>query len=221
VTETVVGVDWHRRGWIALILERDRPPQALVAKDLSAVLEAVPTATCVAVDMPIGLPNTERKADALARAFVGPRWQSVFATPPAAVLKADSYVDANAIAQQIIGKGISQQAWALRHNIKRVAEVVEQDARVFEVHPEVSFRKLVGKPLLFSKTSWNGQMLRREALARDGIELPDELGEVGAVPPADVLDAAVAAWTARRYARAEAESLPPGAQPGQREVIWY
>jgi len=69
--------------------------------------------------------------------------------------------------------------------------------------------------------TWNGQALRRRALERAGIMLPDELGEGGDVPVGDVLDAAAAAWSARRYAQRRAESLPGDAEPDARQVIWY
>jgi predicted RNase H-like nuclease len=216
-----MGVDWHRRGWVAVVLRGEEPARALVADDLGMLIDRVADVACVGVDMPIGLPDTEREADVLARAFVGPRRSSVFATPPAAVLSASSFAAANVVARQRVGKGISQQAWALRHNIARVAGVAAADPRVIEVHPEVSFCALQGEPLRFAKTTWNGHALRRAALARAGIDLPDDLGEAGTVHPVDVLDAAVAAWSARRYAEGRARSLPAGAAPGERGVIWY
>jgi predicted RNase H-like nuclease len=219
---SVLGVDWYPRGWVAVVLTGPAAAKVLVGDDLSALVERVPRAACVAVDMPIGLPATERPADMLARKFVGPRRQSVFATPPAEVLDAESYAKANEIAARLLdGKKISQQAWALRGNINRVGELAERDRRIVEVHPEVSFRKLVGEDVLFPKTSWNGQALRRQALEGAGIGLPDELDEAGVVPVADVLDAAAAAWSARRYARGAASSFPEDAQPGRRQVIWY
>jgi predicted RNase H-like nuclease len=219
---TVMGIDWYRRGWVAVRLSGDDAPRVLVGDDLEALVAEVPDAACVAVDMPIGLPTTERPADTLARKFVGPRWQSVFATPPAEVFTAATYAEANVIAARLLdGKKISQQAWALRQNIEGVAQVADADERIIEVHPEVSFRALVGGPVAFSKTTWNGQAIRRRALDREGITLPDELEDAGGVPVADVLDAAVAAWSARRYAHQRAESLPPGAEPGARQVIWY
>ena len=132
-----------------------------------------------------------------------------------------TYAEANEIAAQLLGKKISQQAWALRANIARVAEVAEADRRIIEVHPEVSFRALAGAHVGFPKMTWNGQALRRRALERAGIMLPDELGEGGDVPVGDVLDAAAAAWSARRYAQRRAESLPGDAEPDARQVIWY
>jgi predicted RNase H-like nuclease len=218
--DLVLGVDWYRGGWVAVALADST--EVWVDEDLERLIARAPDATCVAIDMPIGLPATERRADVLARKFVGPRWQSVFLTPPRDVLEADTYAAANVIAARVLdGKKISQQAYALRHSIKRVDAVAASDPRVIEVHPEVSFRELVGQPLSFSKTTWNGQALRRRALAAEGIRLPEELEEAGGVPVADVLDAAVAAWSARRYAVGAARPLPPDAKPGQRQVIWY
>jgi predicted RNase H-like nuclease len=218
---TVAGVDWYRRGWVAVILT-DAGIGVLVSADLDGLAGRLDDASCIAVDMPIGLPTDEREADRLARKFVGPRWQSVFATPPAPVLAADTYAEANVRAARLLGgKKISQQAWALRANIARVAEVAERDHRIIEVHPEVSFRALVGGHLAFPKATWNGQAQRRHALERAGVTLPEELNEAGHVPVADVLDAAAAAWSARRYANGVAESLPPGAKSGARRVIWY
>jgi predicted RNase H-like nuclease len=193
-----------------------------VEPDLGELISHTPNATCIAVDMPIGLPKVQREADGLARAYVGARRNSVFMTPPKKVLEALSYSEANTIASSGPGgKKISQQAWALRVNIAIVEEFAANDPRIIEVHPEVSFRAMDSSELAYSKNSWNGQTLRREALAQQGIALPHHLEDAGAVPVADVLDAAAAAWSARRYAAEEACSLPENTRRGAREVIWY
>jgi len=219
---TVLGIDWARPRWVAVVLADGAAARVLADGDLPALGGRFPDAACVGVDMPIGLPEAgERAADAEARRFVGARRSSVFMTPPAAVLSADSYTEANAIAAQRSEKGISQQAWGLRVNIGRVAAVAATDPRVIEVHPEVSFAALAGGQMRASKITWNGQMDRRAALVRAGIVLPDDLGEAGLVPVADVLDAAAVAWSARRFAAGEARSFPAAASPGDRQVIWY
>jgi predicted RNase H-like nuclease len=173
--------------------------------------------------MPIGLPEVRRDADRLAREFVGPRRSSVFSVPPAPVLAAATYDDAKLVAAGLLGgKTITKQAWALRQSIALVGELAERDGRIAEVHPEVSFRALARKEMDYSKASWNGQNARRRALGEAGIVLPEELrGKAGEVPVADVLDAAAAAWSARRLVNREAESLPAGAAPGVHGVIWY
>lgn len=91
-----------------------------------------------------------------------------------------------------------------------------------EVHPEVSFAALAGRPLGHSKRSWNGQMERRRLLASAGIQLPDEL-TAGQATADDVLDAAIAAWSAARKERGAAATLPddPPVQDGRPVAIWY
>src|SRR5262249_23060784 len=150
-----------------------------------------------------------------------PRQNSVFFAPPAAVFAESSYHAANTRARELLGRGISQQAWALRDGVEEVGCLAAEDPRIIEVHPEGSFRALIGAPLRWSQTSWNGQALRRRALASRGIELPEMLDEAAGVPPADVLDAAVAAWSARRHASGNSRSLPASAPRRQRQVIWY
>ena len=56
-----------------------------------------------------------------------------------------------------------------------------------------------------------------------GIRIPDALGEVGTVAADDILDAAVAAWSAGRIAAGEAVSLPspPELDDGRPIAIWY
>jgi predicted RNase H-like nuclease len=218
-----LGVDWYKAGWVAVVLGRADAPEVVAGVDLGALIARVPGAACVGVDMPIGLPEARRDADQAAREFVGVRRNSVFMTPPRAVLDARSYAEANVVAAALLdGKKISQQSWALRKNIAVVGAVADADPRVIEVHPEVSFRAMREDYLLFPKTTWNGQSIRRAALAAHGIVLPDELDEpAGGIPVADVLDAAAAAWSARRHSRGESESLPPGADRGEHGVIWY
>ena len=94
---------------------------------------------------------------------------------------------------------------------------------LYEVHPEVSFRHLGGAPMAYAKTTWNGQAARRTALVAHGIEVPDGIGVAGKAAPDDVLDAAVAAWSAHRIATGRAVSYPDPPQrsaSGQEIAIW-
>ena len=158
----------------------------------------------IAVDIPIGTPATERAADREARKVVGPRASSVFTTPPRAALEAPTFAEAVARARAVTGKGISQQAYALRHRILEVEAFAERDKRIVEIHPEVSFAELAAAALHHSKHTAEGLAERRQLLARAGFDVP----KAPAVPEADLLDAAVAAWTARRYHRGDARPLP-------------
>ena len=217
----VVGVDVWAGRWVAVIVGTSVENVA-VFEQLSEVATAHPDVAVVGVDIPIGLPETGvRAADVAARAYVRPRSSSVFSAPPRDVLDQPSYQAALAHSRRRHGRGLSSQAYHLGAKILE-AEAVD-DARFHEVHPEVSFRALKGAPLEYAKKTWNGQMERRELLADAGIQLPDDLGPAAAVAPDDVLDAAVAAWSARRIAEGTAATLPdPLEVIGQRRVgIWY
>jgi predicted RNase H-like nuclease len=165
----------------------------------------------VGIDMPIGLPDAgRREADVLARAAVGPRWQSVFMTPVRAALAEPTFASAVARSRELAGEGISKQAFALRPRLLEVdAWVATSVVPVFEVHPEVSFTVLAGHPPEQPKKTWAGAVQRRGLLAAAGVEVPDDLGEAGRVAAVDdILDAAVAAWSARRWAAGAATSFP-------------
>ncbi len=78
-----------------------------------------------------------------------------------------------------------------------------------EAHPELSFAALAGAPLAARKSTWAGAELRRTLLAQAGITLAGDLGLAGEQAGVDdVLDAAVAAWTAQRVSQGTARCLP-------------
>jgi predicted RNase H-like nuclease len=64
-----------------------------------------------------------------------------------------------------------------------------------EVHPELCFRLRAGRRLA-GKRSWNGVMARLSLLRDAGLDLPEHVEGGDRLPPDDVLDAAIAAWTA-------------------------
>lgn len=109
-----------------------------------------------------------------------------------------------------------------KDSLRKLARIIEPDGdrvrkarqampggRVIEVHPECAFRLMNGEDLIHGKKTYNGMMKRKELLEENGIIVPVELEEIGGVAVDDVFDAAVVAWTADRYARNEARSLPP------------
>lgn len=201
----VAGVDGYRRGWVAVALDPSGDVEVSTHPTFVDVLAT--RAHVVAVDIPIDPTGRgARPADAAARAFVRGRASSVFSTPPRAALEAQTFVEANEIARATTGKGISQQAFALARKILEVQQLAEADERLVEMHPEVSFCELAGGPLVHSKHTAEGLALRRELLRVAGIAVP---GAYPGVPEVDLLDAAVGAWTAARYALGEAQSFPP------------
>lgn len=211
--ERVLGVDACKTGWIGIVLSAAEAAAhtATTIERLVAAATAAGPVEVVAIDMPIGLPDSgPRSADLLARAAVGPRRSSVFLTPVRAALLAPDHASATAINRAATGTGVSAQAFALRTKLMEVDAWVRNAAtRVVEVHPEVSFATLAGTQLTDRKTSWAGAVHRRRLLADAGIHLDDDLGPAGSAGAIDdVLDATVAAWTARRVARGQAHPLP-------------
>ena len=171
----------------------------------------------VGVDMPIGLPGQERRrSDVEARELLGPRRSSLFWTPPLCVFDAADHAEANRLSKENTGRGLSIQAF---HLLTKVGEVraalnpedLSHQARpqAAEVHPETSFAVLAGEPMSVSKRQPAGQAERMVALA-------PEFDNLGKAPPSlsgttldDLLDAAAAAWTARRMAAGTAMTLGP------------
>ena len=100
----------------------------------------------------------------------------------------------------------------LKKQILAVQAVAEADGRTWEVHPEVSFAEANGGPLEWPKTCWNGVALRRNILEAHGIFLPSDLGPPGVVDVADVLDGAIAAWSADRIGRGVGRAIPAGSE---------
>ncbi len=223
----VVGVDGFSRGWVAVLSDGGAFAGAETFPSIGPLVQWSGDAVVIGIDIPIGLPDAGvRAADSLARRRVGgARSSSVFPCPPRVVLEAPDYTTARRIAQDTWGRGVSAQSYALRHRTLEVDALLGDDARLFEVHPEVSFRAMAGAPMRFAKKTWNGQMERRAALAGTGMELPDALpDQVGRVPPDDLLDAAAVAWSAARIAAGSARSLPDPPErntEGRAMAIWY
>jgi predicted RNase H-like nuclease len=201
----VLGIDACRGKWLAVGLDEGHFDHARLGSDAATLGAAWPDAAAIGVDIPIGLPETPlREADRAAREFVGQRRSSVFPTFPSVVLEAPTYEEAKAICVARGWPKPSIQSYGMRHRIFEVARLAAADERVIEVHPEVSFRELLGRTLSPKRTGSGGSE-RRLALADAGIDLPDL-----PYPLDDVLDAAVTAWSAMRYAHGKALPLPPG-----------
>jgi predicted RNase H-like nuclease/NTP pyrophosphatase (non-canonical NTP hydrolase) len=204
----VLGVDGCRAGWFGVLLGRG-PARAMVAPTLAELLDLVDDVECVAVDIPMGLPDAgERAAEGAVRARLTGRTSSVFSTLVREAYEAETYDEGLAVHRRVAGKGFSKQSWALR------AKILEADAfrRSFvrapmvEVHPELSFAHLAGAPMAAGKKTPEGRAARREALVAVGIHPPHHLP--GGVAEDDLLDACAAAWSAARVARGEAVSHP-------------
>jgi predicted RNase H-like nuclease len=198
---TVAGCDGCRGGWI--VATRDG---ARFVERLSTVASSF---AIVGVDMPIGLPTGgPRAADVLARRRLPGRTSTVFPAPPRVLLACQTYAEANAVARQHFGKGISRQAWNLVPKIREVDALVtpENEQQWAEIHPECSFASLA-RTVLPPKRTAAGRAARLEVLQQEFGSLP---AAVTGSAVHDVLDAFAVLWSAERFARGEHETLGDG-----------
>jgi predicted RNase H-like nuclease len=227
----VLGVDACRAGWVGIGLSgaEARAYFAPGIRELADRAAADGPVTVIAIDIPIGLADTGRRdADVLARKELKGRWPSLFITPVRAAVEAADYQAASAENRRLAGEGLSRQAFALRAKILDVDRWLRAGsagpARVVEAHPELSFATMAGAPLRSRKITWAGAVQRRTLLAGAGIVLDGDLGPAGAQAGVDdVLDAAAAAWTARRVSQGSARCLPPSPEifsDGIASAIW-
>lgn len=213
----VLGVDACPGGWVGVVLDRELRAQVFLGRTITELVELVEESTpvaVVAIDIPIGLPDsTGRVADAEARRVLVGKSSSVFSTPTRAALEAGTYAEGRAANLAATGGGtsVSAQAYALREKVLQVDAWVrsgpQPGVRVIEVHPEVSFMRMAGAPVLARKKDPEGVLARREALAVHGIAAPAWFRGAG-FGEDDLLDACAAAWSAVRHSLGVAESFP-------------
>ncbi len=212
----VLGVDACRTGWAGIALSggQARAYFAPGIQELADRAAAGGPLLVIAIDIPVGLPDAGRRsADVLARKELKGRWPSLFITPVRTAVEAADYQAAAAENRRLAGEGLSRQAFALRAKILDVDQWLQAGSpapvRVVEAHPELSFAAMAGAPLRSRKSTWAGAVQRRALLAREGIVLDGDLGLAGEQAGVDdVLDAAAAAWTARRVSQGSARCLP-------------
>ena len=227
----VLGVDACRAGWVGIALSggESRAYFAPGIRELADRAAADGPLLVIAIDIPIGLADAGRRgADVLARKDLKGRWPSLFITPVRAAVEAADYQAAAAENRRLAGEGLSRQAFALRAKILDVDQWLQTGsaapAQVVEAHPELSFAAMAGAPLRSRKSTWAGAVQRRTLLAQAGIVLDGDLGLAGEQAGVDdVLDAAAAAWTARRVSHGSARCLPPSPEDfsdGIPAAIW-
>ncbi len=213
----IAGVDGCRAGWIAGLRDVESGCiECLVVPRFADVLAAPYEPRVIAVDMPIGLSDGERRtADFEARRLLGPRRSSVFPTPVRAALDAESYAEANKASRRVSGRGIGRQSYNLIAKMREVeAAVLEAGpGRIYECHPELSFRAMnQGQPLTAYKKTPEGLLQRWRLLeAVFGRSVGPVIATAAETPGVgldDVHDALATLWSAGRILNDESEWVP-------------
>jgi len=229
----VAGVDVWSGRWVAVLLAADGSFRSagtavgiaeLVSGLQTGCTEFGETLDVVAIDIPIGLPEFgARAADLWARAVLGVRRSSLFLTPVRIAVQEADYHCANRLQRERTGSGMSKQAHALRASILDVDRWLagRPPVAAIEVHPELSFTRMTGAPMANAKRTWSGMRARLAALSEAGIDLPADLGPAGMAGVDDIIDAAAAAWSARRHLVGDAVRVPPAREASLDEpTIW-
>jgi predicted RNase H-like nuclease len=215
----LAGVDGCRKGWFRASRDLRSGELAFqIVADVAELLSSAPRPALVALDMPIGLPDSgPRACDREARARLGPRRSSVFPAPIRAAVRAATQAEASDVTRRSDGRGVAAQAFGIFAKVRQVDEALASDralrAALYEVHPELSFSAWnEGRPMTFAKRTVEGARERlalAEAWLGSGILARARGGHTRKdLADDDILDAIAALWTAHRIAAGTAETLP-------------
>ena len=225
----ILGVDGCKKGWITVQLDENGfLTGAWSAESLEELIPNPSKLTVVGIDMPLYLLDApERPADQQARCALGAqRGRSVFSALPSFTISKEwlekDFNEVNEECRLRYGRAFSRQSLHLRNKIAEVNHFASSGNPLIEVHPELSFATMNGmKPLEYSKKTWGGIQERLSLLKREGIILDEKnTSSVGSIPADDVLDAASAAWSALRFTRGQAVSLPEKISSDKQPAIW-
>ena len=215
-----VGVDGCRSGWFSVGFDGNGCYELKVFPAFSELLGYYCDAKLILVDIPIGLPMGPEKTSKvrqarLVRNYWITRRSSVFSAPTRhtveqAAHSPGDYITAKAIESCTTGKGISKQAFAIAPKIAQVDKVLRSAAtknatpKVREVHPEICFWALNEEcAMKCNKKSELGEKERLRVLKQFEPRTCKIYRKAcrrfvgGGVAKDDILDALVAAVTAR------------------------
>lgn len=216
----LVGIDGCKLGWLCVFEEL--PSRQLASKTfetISDLVRHIEALDAIAIDVPIGLTDAgPRLCDQQARRLLGPvRGTSVFPAPIRGALDAPTYEEACARSLAAQNKKLPKQSWAIYPKIRELDDLLQRRPelrpKIFEVHPEVSFRAWnQHEPIVAPKKSDEGATTRHRLVAAHFGEqaFPTIRARYKRrdVADDDILDAFAALWTAERIQKGEADVIP-------------
>lgn len=230
-----IGVDGCRGGWFAVALGSGRNWVIGIYKTIDELWNAMNSPSMMFIDIPIGLPHSNRRdCDLETRKLLGRRSSSVFAVPCRKALRAKTYQQACRINKQVVGVKLSIQTWHIAAKIKEVDTWLQHTrkarSRVHESHPELCFWALAGNhAMVYPKKTPEGFKERYFILEKNhpqtGAIVKQALARFRRKDLAhdDILDALVLAVAARFSAGkpTTVPSTPPVDEKGRPMEIVY
>ena len=217
-----VGVDGCPFGWFSVGFAGDGGYELKKFSTFSELVERYKGAKLILVDIPIGLPECNegpRRCDIEARAkLTGGRKSSVFPVPARKTVHTawqfpKNYYKANDAQKKCAGKGLSRQAFAISPKIAEVDDLMVSRGdgatpQIREIHPEICFWAFnVLQSTEYSKKAKEMRGIKERIEILEKVEPKTQEIFDAVCPPKflrkdvardDVLDALVAAVTARR-----------------------
>ena len=201
----LIGIDGTSSGWIASIGSSNNKCVSIItfSENLNKILSDYPNSVVV-IDMPTELnkKNYLRECDVLAKRYLGKSFQSsIFIPPLKRVLDCADYQEANMLSKKLTGKGLSKQSWNLKSKIIEVQGISKLSNKIYEGHPECSFKMLKNETLKAKKKSVLGIFERLSILKKAGLDplsLSLHLESTPTIKIDDVLDSMVLFITASR-----------------------
>jgi len=164
-----IGVDGASGGWCVAAYDGEEM-KIYVYEAFAPIVTDFSDVDRMLVDMPIGLPETERRAcDEAASQFLGSRASTIFFAPSRRALEQTEYTLASAVNKEQTGYGLSKQSWSIMPYIGEVNHVMRSDVYasdyVCESHPEVCFAAFNEEVITLSKRSKEGLRVRKHVLS--------------------------------------------------------
>ncbi|TKG94382.1 DUF429 domain-containing protein [Puteibacter caeruleilacunae] len=161
----LVGIDACKAGWLCVFYDLKNYTWGLF-ESLHLMLHHTPSLQQILIDMPIGLSdeNHPRTIDSLLRKQLPRRGSTVFNVPCREAVYASDKTQAREANIKVEGKSISEQSLNICGKIKELDELAQHlppHLRMYECHPEFSFKKLNNNQVVMSKKSTNEGILER------------------------------------------------------------
>ena len=169
-----VGVDGCKSGWFAIELNETNEFKIELFANISDLWQKYNENSLILIDIPIGLKENypkSRSCDLEARKILGsPRRNSVFPVPCRQAINEHTYESACIVNEKYLGTKLSIFAWRIVPKIKEVDLFLLKNesarSQIMEIHPELCFCHLAGKPMHYSKKDKDGISERLEVLKR-------------------------------------------------------